>query len=66
MMKYVLHHAKEVGKFDVFNCLSTMENTKFVADLKFGVGDGTLNFYMYNYGLKGSFMKPDQLAISLV
>jgi len=66
MMKYALHYAKEEGKFDVFNCLSIMDNAQFVGELKFGVGDGSLNFYMYNYALKEGFMKPNKVATVLV
>jgi len=34
---------------DVFNALSQMENSIFFSDLKFGVGDGTLHYYLYNW-----------------
>lgn len=36
--------------FDVFNALDLMENESFLKKLKFGVGDGTLNYYLYNWG----------------
>lgn len=53
VMKYALLFAKELvpdgTRFDVFNCLNIMENRSFLGDLKFGVGDGILNYYMYNY-----------------
>jgi glycylpeptide N-tetradecanoyltransferase len=53
LMKYCLLFAKELvqdgTRFDVFNCLSIMDNGEFLRELKFGVGDGILNFYMYNY-----------------
>jgi len=53
MMKFSLLFAKEMipdgTKFDVFNCLNIMANYEFLKDLKFGVGDGILNYYMYNY-----------------
>eukprot|EP01069_Polyplicarium_translucidae_P002596 Polyplicarium_translucidae@DN2075_c0_g1_i3.p1 len=35
--------------FDVFNALDTGRNGEFLKDLKFGIGDGTLRFYLYNY-----------------
>ena len=35
--------------FDVFNALNVMENDKFLDDLKFGVGDGCLHYYVYNW-----------------
>ena len=34
---------------DVFNCLDLLENKLFIDDLKFGPGDGYLNYYMYNW-----------------
>ena len=35
--------------FDVFNCLNIMTNASFVDELKFGVGDGNLHYYFYNF-----------------
>ena len=35
--------------FDVFNALSLLDNPSFLEPLKFGPGDGYLNFYLYNY-----------------
>lgn len=35
--------------FDVFNALSLMDNALFLADQKFGPGDGQLNYYLFNY-----------------
>lgn len=37
---------------DVFNALSSQDNTLFLEDLKFGLGDGFLNFYLFNYRAK--------------
>jgi glycylpeptide N-tetradecanoyltransferase len=34
---------------DVFNCLDLMENNKVFKDLKFGAGDGMLQYYLYNW-----------------
>lgn len=34
---------------DVFNALSSQDNTLFLDDLKFGLGDGFLNYYLFNY-----------------
>ncbi|KAF2074237.1 hypothetical protein CYY_004447 [Polysphondylium violaceum] len=36
-------------EFDVYNCLDIFENDKFFKDLKFAVGDGNLQYYLYNY-----------------
>lgn len=36
-------------EFDVFNCLTLMHNKTFIEELKFGAGDGELQFYLYNW-----------------
>uniref|UniRef100_A0A671SCF8 Glycylpeptide N-tetradecanoyltransferase n=2 Tax=Sinocyclocheilus anshuiensis TaxID=1608454 RepID=A0A671SCF8_9TELE len=40
--------AKAKG-FDVFNALDLMENKTFLEKLKFGIGDGNLQYYLYNW-----------------
>jgi len=35
--------------FDVFNALDLMENKQFLEALKFGIGDGNLQYYLYNW-----------------
>eukprot|EP00421_Protoceratium_reticulatum_P074737 CAMPEP_0168428958 /NCGR_PEP_ID=MMETSP0228-20121227/37125_1 /TAXON_ID=133427 /ORGANISM="Protoceratium reticulatum, Strain CCCM 535 (=CCMP 1889)" /LENGTH=472 /DNA_ID=CAMNT_0008443033 /DNA_START=122 /DNA_END=1540 /DNA_ORIENTATION=- len=35
--------------FDVFNALNVMENEQFLKELKFGIGDGFLQYYLYNW-----------------
>jgi len=35
--------------FDVFNGLTLMDNVQFLNGLKFGLGDGMLNYYLYNW-----------------
>ena len=35
--------------FDVFNALDLMENVDFLEKLKFGIGDGNLQYYIYNW-----------------
>ncbi|QPG74839.1 hypothetical protein FOA43_002175 [Brettanomyces nanus] len=40
--------AKNVG-VDVFNALTSQDNVLFLEDLKFGPGDGFLNYYLFNY-----------------
>ena len=35
--------------FDVFNALTLLDNPAFLDELKFGPGDGFLNFYLYNW-----------------
>ncbi|KAI0819520.1 N-myristoyl transferase [Trametes gibbosa] len=39
----------EKAQFDVFNALTLMDNVSFLQDLRFGQGDGLLNFYLYNW-----------------
>lgn len=34
---------------DVFNALDLMENSQFLENLKFGIGDGNLQYYIYNW-----------------
>lgn len=34
---------------DVFNCLTSQDNSYFINDAKFGSGDGFLNYYLFNY-----------------
>lgn len=34
---------------DVFNALDVMENKSFLEHLKFGIGDGNLHYYFYNW-----------------
>uniref|UniRef100_H2YR95 Glycylpeptide N-tetradecanoyltransferase n=1 Tax=Ciona savignyi TaxID=51511 RepID=H2YR95_CIOSA len=48
LMKDMLIFAKKLG-FDVFNALDLMDNHSFLKDLKFGMGDGNLHYYLYNY-----------------
>ena len=35
--------------FDVFNALDLMDNPEFLEKLKFGIGDGNLQYYLYNW-----------------
>lgn len=35
--------------YDVFNALTLQDNPLFLEDLKFGPGDGFLNYYLFNY-----------------
>ncbi|KAK9473275.1 acyl-CoA N-acyltransferase, partial [Dipodascopsis tothii] len=37
------------ANFDVFNALTLLDNSLFLEDLKFGAGDGFLNYYLFNY-----------------
>ncbi|XP_030076511.1 glycylpeptide N-tetradecanoyltransferase 1 isoform X1 [Microcaecilia unicolor] len=48
LMNDALILAKLKG-FDVFNALDLMENKMFLEKLKFGIGDGNLQYYLYNW-----------------
>jgi glycylpeptide N-tetradecanoyltransferase len=50
--------------FDVFNCLAIHDNQKFLTDLKFGAGDGNLQFYLYNW--LAPPMEPNQVGLVLL
>jgi len=61
-MNDLLICAKNLG-MDVFNALDLMENSKFLENLKFGIGDGNLQYYVYNW--KCASMKPEQVGLVL-
>lgn len=50
--------------FDVFNALDLMENKKFLQDLKFGIGDGNLQYYLYNWRCPS--MTPENTGLILL
>lgn len=50
--------------FDVFNALDVMENQTFLGPLKFGIGDGNLQYYLYNWRCPN--MKPEELGLILL
>ncbi len=51
-------------KFDVFNALDIFSNVEFLEPLKFGKGDGHLQYYFYNW--KCPPTKPENLALVLM
>ncbi len=63
LMRDALIVAQKLG-IDVFNSLDIMENDKFLEELKFGVGDGTLNYYFYNWRVPD--IAPQHLGAVLV
>lgn len=50
--------------FDVFNALDVMDNTTFLGPLKFGIGDGNLQYYLYNWRCPS--MKPEEMGLILL
>eukprot|EP00898_Chlorokybus_atmophyticus_P003037 jgi/Chlat1/3734/Chrsp259S03877 len=51
--------------FDVFNALDVMHNSQFLKELKFGIGDGHLQYYLYNW-LVPAELKPTQVGLVLL
>ncbi|ODN06142.1 Glycylpeptide N-tetradecanoyltransferase 1 [Orchesella cincta] len=49
--------------FDVFNALDLMDNKEFLENLKFGVGDGNLQYYLYNWRCPS--VNPDEIGLVL-
>lgn len=62
LMRDLLIKARDCG-FDVFNALDLMDNSEFTETLKFGVGDGELQYYLYNWLCPK--LEPDQVGLVL-
>ncbi|XP_031560951.1 glycylpeptide N-tetradecanoyltransferase 2-like [Actinia tenebrosa] len=62
LMQDALILAKKAG-FDVYNALDLMDNKEFLEKLKFGIGDGNLQYYLYNW--KCPTIKPDKTGLVL-
>ncbi|GAX73599.1 hypothetical protein CEUSTIGMA_g1050.t1 [Chlamydomonas eustigma] len=56
--------AKNKG-YDVFNALNLLENETFLKDLKFGIGDGNLHYYLFNWRM-GSEVVPSEVGLILM
>ena len=52
--------------FDVFNALDIMENHEFLKELKFGIGDGQLQYYLYNFRFAGPAMEAPNVGLVLL
>jgi glycylpeptide N-tetradecanoyltransferase len=50
--------------FDVFNALNVMDNDQFLKELKFGIGDGFLQYYLYNW--KCPKIEPNGIGLVLL
>lgn len=61
-MQDALVIAKQKG-YDVFNALDVHENEDFFKELKFMIGDGNLNYYLYNWRIEK--INPSDVAIVL-
>ena len=51
-------------EYDVFNALDVHQNEEFFKELKFQVGDGNLNYYLYNWRIQK--INPADVGIVLV
>eukprot|EP01090_Pellita_catalonica_P019545 TRINITY_DN6696_c0_g1_i1.p1 TRINITY_DN6696_c0_g1~~TRINITY_DN6696_c0_g1_i1.p1 ORF type:complete len:401 (-),score=57.73 TRINITY_DN6696_c0_g1_i1:422-1624(-) len=55
--------AKKAG-YDVFNCLDLAAKEELLSELKFGRGDGNLQYYLYNYRCPA--LAPEQIGLVLM
>jgi glycylpeptide N-tetradecanoyltransferase len=51
--------------YDVFNALDLLENEDFLKELKFGIGDGSLQYYLYNWRM-GAMLEPKEVGLILL
>lgn len=63
LMNDALISAKN-SNFDVFNALDLMDNISFLEKLKFGIGDGNLQYYLYNWRCPN--MTPEEVGLILL
>lgn len=66
-MEELIRNALIIAKqrdFDVFNALDILDNDGILKELKFGVGDGNLHYYFYNWRVPE--FKPSQIGVVLV
>jgi len=54
----------KAANFDVFNCLEIQDNASILKDLKYGPGDGKLQYYLYNW--LAPAMEPTQVGLVLL
>lgn len=62
LMNDALISARQLG-FDVFNALDLMDNRTFLEPLKFRIGDGNLQYYLYNWRCPA--MQPPRIGLVL-
>ncbi|CAD7924814.1 unnamed protein product [Amoebophrya sp. A120] len=53
-----------LNDFDVFNALDVMDNSEFLTELKFGRGDGYLQYYLFNYRMPK--LKSEEVGLVLL
>lgn len=52
------------NEFDVFNALDILHNSSFLKELKFGIGDGHLQYYLYNW--RTTAVQPQDVGLVLL
>jgi glycylpeptide N-tetradecanoyltransferase len=69
-LRQLLHDALVLARaagYDVFNALDIMENdAELLKGLRFGIGDGQLQYYLYNWRPPGGGMAPSDLGLILM
>mgnify|MGYP002129332388 CR=1 FL=1 len=63
LMRDSLIFARNLGS-DVFNALDVMDNGTIFSDLKFGMGDGNLQYYLYNWRCPS--ILPEEIGLVLL
>ncbi|KAG1667053.1 hypothetical protein FOA52_000416 [Chlamydomonas sp. UWO 241] len=51
--------------YDVFNALDLQENSKWLKELKFGIGDGSLHYYLFNWRVTAA-LGPSEVGLILM
>uniref|UniRef100_A0A7R9V3N1 Glycylpeptide N-tetradecanoyltransferase n=1 Tax=Chlamydomonas euryale TaxID=1486919 RepID=A0A7R9V3N1_9CHLO len=51
--------------YDVFNALDLQDNSTCLKELKFGIGDGSLHYYLFNWRVKKT-LTPTEVGLILV
>ncbi|MEW5306326.1 MAG: hypothetical protein WDW36_008796 [Sanguina aurantia] len=51
--------------YDVFNALDLLQNMDFIKELKFGMGDGLLHYYLFNYRV-AEMLAPQDVGLILM
>ncbi|KAL4356668.1 hypothetical protein AHAS_Ahas09G0109700 [Arachis hypogaea] len=64
LMNAALIVAKQKN-YSVTNALDVTQNETFLKELKFGLGDGKLHYYLYNYRIRNG-LKPSELGLVLL
>ena len=57
LIRNALILAKKEG-YDVYNCLNLMDNASVFDELHFQIGDGNLNYYLYNWIMQCKKIQP--------